>query len=255
MRNAKPVVSSAEKLMRDSETAMVDGDQFWITIEHARGAGVTSIDVEPSGMCFVIERLVVDGELLPTVVRAGRELPGATRNAMLNQARKKSVLYGLGRDRVVQGGAAERMRMGVAARLGRSVHSSQSIPLDQYPPAVREATTKLLTTARTLPVVTSVYGIVTAEFVPPQQARRLTVLGGRRLVGVRDPGKEAKVLSATVAAARMPGRRVVVTDPVEWDRILGYLTGGGLEQEAASSCLIAVGSQVFRLDVEALGQQ
>jgi hypothetical protein len=254
VRSAKPVVPKTEQLIRDSEKTLVAGDQMWLTIDHPRGQGVTSIDIDRTGQCFFMERRVGEDRALPTIVRGGRGVPASVRTAMLNASRRKGVLYGLGRDRLVSGGSAERMRLGISSGLGRSVHTSQSFPIDVYPDDVRSAAKALLDAARKLPVLSSARGIVSAEFVPPQQARRLTVLGGNRLIAVRDPGKEATELSPVVAAGRMPGRRVVVTDAYEWEQIQSYLTVGGTQETEATSCLISLGAQVYRLYVEPVGK-
>jgi len=260
IRDAKPIVPKTEELMRASEKGIVDGDTMWMTIDHARSQGVTTVDLGRDGLCFLIERKVVDGKVAPLVVRGGKGIPANVREAILQQARKKAVLFGLGRDRLLVGSGSQRMRLGVSARYGRSVHSSQSILFDEFPAEVRKAATDLLEAARILPVASIAKGVVSAEFVPPQQARRLTILSGRRLIAVRDPGKAATVLHPAVAAARMPGRSVVVLDELQWEQIQGYLTAGGTDPAAATGpdrgtgqCLIAVGAQTYRLTVSPVG--
>jgi hypothetical protein len=68
---------------------------------------------------------------------------------------------------------------------------------------------------------------------------------------VKDPGKDAETLSAVVASARMPSRRIAVTDPTQWLRIITYLNYDRPGSEAKEGqCLISVGSHTYRLIVE-----
>ena len=109
----------------------------------------------------------------------------------------------------------------------------------------------MLEVSRTMSVNKEAMGILSAEFVNPAQARRLTVLQGQKLIAVKDPGKEAKKLSAIIAAARMPGRKVVVTDPDEWLRVVTYLNynkrGANINE---GRFLISVGKQTYRVFAE-----
>ncbi len=253
--DAEPVVRSAEELLKESETASVEADTFWLGFDHAGGAGETFIDCE-AGLCFLLERRVIDGQIGPLVVRGGRGVPDQVRLEMLGQASRKSVLYAAGRGRIVGRAGAERMRLGVSARRGTSVHSSQSLPFDQYPAEVRAAATALLESARALPVASAAKGVVYAEFVMPQAARRMTVLQGQRLIGVRDPGKDEPLVAPAVMAARAPGRRIVVLDELQWEVVQNYLEAGGTapDPRGVRSCLIGVGAATYRLFVETAGE-
>ena len=71
------------------------------------------------------------------------------------------------------------------------------------------------------------------------------------MIAVKDPGKDAKTLSAIIAAARMPGRKVVVSDPEEWLRVVTYLNynkrGPNVNE---GRFLISVGKQTYRVYAE-----
>ncbi len=253
-KEAKPAVPSVDQLLEASEEGEVEADTMWLIIEHAKRRGLTTIDVLEDGTCQLIERTFgAGGRGDAIVVRAGKGVPASVSGTMMRHARRKTVLFGIGRDRLSLGAGSEQLRVGVAARHGRSVHTSPSAAFDAYPAEVREAVTALLQAARALPVAADVRAVVSAEFVDPRQARRLTAVGGQRLVAVRDPGRDATLLPPAVAAARMPGRKIVVRDALEWERIRSYMTAGGLDPDAGGQCLIAVGVQTFRLSVEVVG--
>ena len=125
------------------------------------------------------------------------------------------------------------------------------MPFSQYPEEFRESVAILMEETRRFPLNRNGLGVISSEFVNPRQAKRLTVISGQKLIAVKDPGKEAKSLSAIVGASRMPGRRIVVTDPTEWLRIITYLNydkPGSESQEG--QFLISVGAQTYRILVE-----
>ena len=253
-KEVKPVVPTVDRLLESSESAKVEADSMWLIIEHAKRRGMTTIDVGSDGVCQLIERKFGEtGRGDPVIVRAGKSVPKSISSAMMDLARQKGVLFSIGRDRLLLGAGADRLQIGVAANRGRSVHTSPSAAFDEYPKEVRAAATALLEAARDLPMANDVQAVISAEFVDPRQARRLTTLGGSRLISVKDPGREATLLPPAVAASRMPGRKIVVRDALEWEKIRAYMTAGGLNPAADGQCLISVGSQVYRLSVEVVG--
>ncbi len=260
VKESKPVIPSVEELIEKSRDAKVEADRLWIVIEHAKSGGISLIDLDKDGSCYLIERerFRTGGDSpfkQPTgnFVRFGKTIPRALRENMMDLACRKSVLFGVGGVRPLSKVESTRMRLGVAGNYGRSVHTSLLAPFDQYPEAFREAVMSLLATARAMPLRKTVRGLVSAQFIDPRQAKRLTVLGGQTLVAVRDPGKEATVLPPAVAAARMPGRMVVVENEEDWQRVLSYLSGG-TGQVKDKHCLISVGAHCYRLFVEPLGE-
>lgn len=255
LKEAKPAVPTIEHLLQSSESAKVSADSMWITIEHAKRRGVTSIDVGRDGVCHLIERdFGESGQGDAVIVRSGKSLPTSIRATMMGLARQKGILFGIGRDRLLLGTGGDQLRIGVASNHGRSVHTSPSAAFDEYPAEVREAATALLSAARKLPLLKDVKAVVSTEFVDPRRARRLTALEGQRLIVVDDPDRDATLLPPAVAAARMPGRKIVVRDALEWEEIRSYLSAAGLDPDIDGHCLISVGSQTYRLSVEVLGQ-
>jgi hypothetical protein len=254
VKESKPVIPSIEKLIEKSRDAKVEADRVWIVIEHPKSGGMSVIDLDKDGSCYLMEREQFrQGGSPSCIVRSGKTIPRALRENMIDLACRKSVLFGVGGVRLLSKVESTRMRLGVAANYGRSVYTSRPATFDQYPQAFREAVISLLAAARKLPLSEQARGIVSAQFVDPRQARRLTVLGGQALVAVRDPGKDATVLSPVVAAARMPGRMVVVEKEEDWQRVLSYLSGG-TGQVRDDHCLISVGAHCYRLLVEPLGE-
>lgn len=254
VKESKPVIPSVEKLIERSREAKVAADRVWIVIEYAKNGGTSVIDLGNDGSCYLIEREQFrPGGSSPFIVRFGKTIPRALRENMMDLACRKSVLFGVGGVRPLSKVESTRMRLGVAGNHGRSVHTSRLAPFDLYPEAFREAVMGLLAAARAMPLRKAVRGVVSAQFIDPRQAKRLTVLGGQTLVAVRDPGKEATVLSPAVAAARMPGRMVAVEKEEDWQRILSYLSGG-TGQVRGDHCLISVGAHCYRLLVEPLGE-
>jgi hypothetical protein len=254
VRESKPAVPSVEALIEKSREASVRSDRAWIVIEHAGKGGMSVIDLAGDGHCYLMERAgATKSETSSWIVRTGNTIPRAITDNMMQLASRKSVLFGVGGRRLLSRVDSGNLRLGVAANNGRSVHTSRPAALDQYPPDFMEGVLSLLAAARTLPLTKSVRGMVRAEFIDPRQARRLTVLDGRTLVAVRDPGRDATVLPPAVAAARMPGRRVAVDTEEDWKRILSYLSGG-TGQINGDHCLISLGAHTYRLFVEPLSQ-
>ena len=254
VKESKPAVPSVEKLIEKSRDAKVEADRVWIVIEHAKSVGMSVIDLDKDGSCYLMEREQFrQGGSPSCIVRSGKTIPRALRENMIDLACRKSVLFGVGGVRLLSKVESTRVSLGVAANYGRNVYTSLPATFDQYPEAFREAVITLLAAARKLPLSEQARGIVSAQFIDPRQARRLTVLGGQALVAVRDPGKEATVLAPAVAAARMPGRMVVVDEEGDWQRILSYLSGG-TGQVRDDHCLISVGAHCYRLFVEPVGE-
>ena len=251
IKESKPAVPSVEKLIEKSREASVEADQAWIDIEHSGNGGVSVIDLGADGYCYLMERGAGGTETASWIIRGGNELPKSMRDNLLRLVSRKSVLFGVGGSRLLSRIDSGNLSLGVAANNGRSVYTSRPAAFGQYPADLREGVLAFLAAARKLQLAKSARGIVRAEFIDPRQARRLTVLEGKRLVAVRDPGAEAKVLPAAVAAARMPGRKVVVASEEDWKRILNYLSGGTGKVQG-DHCLVSVGVHTYRLFVEAL---
>ncbi len=253
IKESKPAVPSVEKLIEKSREASVEADQAWLILEHAGNGGVSVIDLGADGSCYLMERGSGSKETSSWIVRGGNAIPKEIRDNLMALASRKSVLFGVGNRRLLSRIDSGNLKVGVAANNGSSVHASRPASFGQYPGDFREGVLGILAEARKLPVTKSARGIVRAEFIDPRQARRLTILDGKRLLAVRDPGREASDLPAAVAAARMPGRMVVVDSEEDWKRILSYLSGG-TGQVRGEHCLISVGVHTYRLFVEALAE-
>tara|TARA_B110000116_G_C16771659_1_gene553665 strand:+ start:1024 stop:1929 length:906 start_codon:yes stop_codon:yes gene_type:complete len=252
VKEAKPKVPTVEELLEKSKKGEVDADSMWVIIEHAKGRGVTAVDIRSDGSCWIMEKkLLGPGKSSPYIIRSSNEIPSGLSEKILGIAKQKSILFAESIGRAVAPAGAERLKIGVSANNGRSVHSSSSVPFAQYPEEFRESVAMLMEVTRSFPLNRNGLGIISSEFVNPRQARRLTVISGQKLIAVKDPGRDAKELSAIVAASRMPGRRIVVTDPTEWLRIITYLNYDRPGSEAQEGqCLISVGAQTYRILVE-----
>lgn len=249
---ATPRIPSIEELLKKSQEGKVDADSVWLIIEHAKQRGVTAIDLQSDGSCWVLEKKVVSGvDTSQYIVKYISELPNQIGEKLLSLGREKKILFADNSSFARSAINVEKLRVGVSSNNGRSVHTSPLIAFSQYPDSFREIVTLLLEVSRTMSVNKEAMGILSAEFVNPAQARRLTVLQGQKLIAVKDPGKEAKKLSAIIAAARMPGRKVVVTDPDEWLRVVTYLNynkrGANINK---GRFLISVGKQTYRVYAE-----
>ena len=251
-QKASPRIPSVEELLKKSQEGKVDADSVWLIIEHAKQRGVTAIDLQPDGSCWVLEKKVVSGvNTSQYIVKYISELPNQIGKRLLSLGREKKILFADNSSFARSAINVEKLRVGVSSNNGRSVHTSPLIDFSQYPDSFREVVTLMLEVSRTMSVNKEAMGILSAEFVNPAQARRLTVLQGQKLIAVKDPGKEAKKLSAIIAAARMPGRKVVVTDPDEWLRVVTYLNynkrGANINE---GRFLISVGKQTYRVYAE-----
>ena len=251
-QKASPRIPSVEELLKKSQEGKVDADSVWLIIEHAKQRGVTAIDLQPDGSCWVLEKKVVSGvNTSQYIVKYISELPNQIGEKLLSLGREKKILFADNSSFARSAINVEKLRVGVSSNNGRSVHTSPLIDFSQYPDNFREVVTLMLEVSRTMSVNKEAMGILSAEFVNPAQARRLTVLQGQKLIAVKDPGKEAKKLSAIIAAARMPGRKVVVTDPDEWLRVVTYLNynkrGANINE---GRFLISVGKQTYRVYAE-----
>ena len=252
VKEAKPKIPTVDELVEKSTKGEVEADSVWVIIEHAKGRGATAVDIRSDGSCWVMEKkLLSPGKLSPYIVRSSTETPNGLGEKILNIAKKKSILFAESAGRASAAAGSERVKIGVSANNGRSVHSSPSVPFSQYPEEFRESVSVLMEATRRFPLNRNALGVISSEFVNPRQARRLTVLSGQKLIGVKDPGRDAKELSAIVSASRMPGRKIVVTDPTEWLRIITYLNYDKPGTEAKEGqCLISVGAQTYRIFVE-----
>ena len=252
IKEAKPKVPTIEELLERGKKGEVDADSMWFIIEHAKERGVTAIDIRSDGSCWVMEKKVLGpGKTSPYIIRSSNEIPNGLSEKILKIAKQKSILFAENVGRAVVAAGTERLKIGVSANNGRSVHSSPSVPFSQYPEEFRESVAILMEETRRFPLNRNGLGVISSEFVNPRQAKRLTVISGQKLIAVKDPGKEAKSLSAIVGASRTPGRRIVVTDPTEWLRIITYLNydkPGSDSQEG--QFLISVGVQTYRILVE-----
>ena len=252
IKEAKPKVPTIEELLERGKKGEVDADSMWFIIEHAKERGVTAIDIRSDGSCWVMEKKVLGpGKTSPYIIRSSNEIPNGLSEKILKIAKQKSILFAENVGRAVVAAGTERLKIGVSANNGRSVHSSPSVPFSQYPEEFRESVAILMEETRRFPLNRNGLGVISSEFVNPRQAKRLTVISGQKLIAVKDPGKEAKSLSAIVGASRTPGRRIVVTDPTEWLRIITYLNydkPGSESQEG--QFLISVGAQTYRILVE-----
>ena len=252
IKEAKPKVPTIEELLERGKKGEVDAESMWFIIEHAKERGVTAIDIRSDGSCWVMEKKVLGpGKTSPYIIRSSNEIPNGLSEKILKIAKQKSILFAESVGRAVAAAGTERLKIGVSANNGRSVHSSPSVPFSQYPEEFRESVAILMEETRRFPLNRNGLGVISSEFVNPRQAKRLTVISGQKLIAVKDPGKEAKSLSAIVGASRMPGRRIVVTDPTEWLRIITYLNydkPGSESQEG--QFLISVGAQTYRILVE-----
>ena len=252
VKEAKPKIPTVDELVEKSTKGEVEADSVWVIIEHAKGRGATAVDIRSDGSCWVMEKkLLSPGKLSPYIVRSSTETPNGLGEKILNIAKKKSILFAESAGRASAAAGSERVKIGVSANNGRSVHSSPSVPFSHYPEEFRESVSVLMEATRRFPLNRNALGVISSEFVNPRQARRLTVLSGQKLIGVKDPGRDAKELSAIVSASRMPGRKIVVTDPTEWLRIITYLNYDKPGTEAKEGqCLISVGAQTYRIFVE-----
>ncbi|MDB4712100.1 hypothetical protein OAF35_05465 [Verrucomicrobiales bacterium] len=252
VKEAKPKVPTVEELLEKSKNGEVDADSMWVIIEHAKDRGVTAVDIRSDGSCWIMEKkLLGPGKSSPYIIRSSNEIPNGLSEKILGIAKQKSILFAESVGRAVAVAGGERVKIGVSANNGRSVHSSPTVPFSQYPEEFRESVALLMEVSRRFPLNRNGLGVISSEFVNPRQARRLTVISGQKLIAVKDPGRDAKELSAIVAASRMPGRRIVVTDPTEWLRIITYLNFDRPGSEAQEGqCLISVGAQTYRILVE-----
>lgn len=251
-QKASPVIPSVDELLEKSKEGNVEADSMWVVIDHAKGRGVTCIDIQSNGSCWVIEKTNLKGlATTPYVVKYSPILANAMGKKLLSLASRKDILFADNKSFSKASKNAEKVKIGVSSNNGRSVHTSPLIPFSDYPESFRENLALVMQSARTMPLSREAMGVVSSEFVNPTQSRRLTVLQGQKLIAVKDPGKNAKVLSAIIAASRMPGRKVVVTDPEEWLKVITYLNynkaGSGTRE---GRFLISVGKQTYRIFVE-----
>ena len=252
VQKASPRIPSVEELLKKSKEGKVDADSMWLIIEHAKRSGLTAIDLQSDGSCWVLEKKVISGvNASPYVVKYISKFPNQIGENLLSLGREKKILFADNSNFARSSINEEKLRIGVSSNNGRSVHTSPLISFSQYPDSFREAVTLVLELSRTMPVNKEAMGILSAEFVNPSQVRRLTVLQGQKLIAVKDPGKDAKTLSAIIAAARMPGRKVVVSDPEEWLRVVTYLNYNKRGPNVIEGrFLISVGKQTYRVYAE-----
>ena len=60
-QKASPRIPSVEELLKKSQEGKVDADSMWLIIEHAKRRGVTAIDLQSDGSCWVLEKKVIEG--------------------------------------------------------------------------------------------------------------------------------------------------------------------------------------------------
>lgn len=252
VKKAKPKIPTVDELIKKSKKGEVEADSMWVIIEHAKGRGSTAVDIRSDGSCWVMEKkLLGPGKFSPYIVRSSTEIPNGLGKEILSIAKKKSILFAESVGKASAEAGSERVKIGVSANNGRSVRSSSAVPFSQHPEKLRMSVSALIEVTRRFPLNRNALGVISSEFVDPRQARRLTVLSGQKLIAVKDPGRDAKELSAIVGASRMPGRKIVVTDPTEWLRIITYLNYDKPGSEAKEGqCLISVGAQTYRIFVE-----
>ncbi|MCH2026841.1 MAG: hypothetical protein MK172_13985, partial [Verrucomicrobiales bacterium] len=189
VKEARPKIPTVDELVEKSKKGEVEADSVWVIIDHAKGRGSTAVDIRSDGSCWVMEKkLLGPGKLSSYIVRSSTETPNGLGKKILNIAKKKSILFAQSVGRASAAAGSERVKIGVSANNGRSVHSSPSVPFSQYPEEFRESVSVLMEATRRFPLNRNALGVVSSEFVDPRQARRLTVLSGQKLIGVKDPG-------------------------------------------------------------------
>ena len=61
VQKASPRIPSVEELLKKSKEGKVDADSMWLIIEHAKRSGLTAIDLQSDGSCWVLEKKVISG--------------------------------------------------------------------------------------------------------------------------------------------------------------------------------------------------
>ena len=76
VKEAKPKIPTVEELLEKSKKGQVDADSMWVIIEHAKGRGVTAVDIRSDGSCWIMEKkLLGPGKLSPYIIRSSNEIP------------------------------------------------------------------------------------------------------------------------------------------------------------------------------------
>ena len=185
IKEARPKVPTIEELLERGKKGEVDADSMWFIIEHAKERGVTAIDIRSDGSCWVMEKKVLGpGKTSPYIIRSSNEIPNGLSEKILKIAKQKSILFAENVGRAVAAAGTERLKIGVSANNGRSVHSSPSVPFSQYPEEFRESVAILMEETRRFPLNRNGLGVISSEFVNPRLAKRLTVISGQKLIAV-----------------------------------------------------------------------
>jgi hypothetical protein len=238
-------VPSTDELLKRSENASVKADAIWVTITQlGKNTSRWVVDLNREGSCYVLK----DEDGLRTIY-GGAGVPEELVKRAFVSLTRRSVIYGE-RGRAANSSSDRRlMSIGMATWDGSRVYKTQSGPVESYPQEVQEVIASLREIAEQLPVSEESMGSIRSTFLRPAEARRLLV-GGKRIVTVEDPGKDAEELSTLEMAVRLPGRDIVVPTVDDWEALKTYVVASNPQAPESGEFYVQVSARVFQIKME-----
>lgn len=233
---------SNEELIERANKSSVQADAIWIEITKVgRDASRWVMDLNRKGSCYVIRD--EDGQ---RIIYGGGAIPPGLVKRVFTSLTRRSVIYS---DRVrppSQSHDQQLVAIGMATWDGSRVYKTQSGALESYPEDVQKLIAELRTTVDQLAVSAEAMGSIQSTFLRPNEARRM-LEGGKRIVTVEDPGKDARELSTLEMAIRLPGRDIVVPTSDDWGALETYVVASNPEDPDSGEFYVKSSARIYRV--------
>ena len=239
---------SNEELIEKANKSSVQADAIWIEITKVgQDASRWVMDLNREGSCFVIR----DDEGRRTIY-GGSGISKSLVKRAFTLLTKRSVIYS---ERTRPSGKSRDQQLvaiGMATWDGSRVYKTQSGSVESYPEEVQKLIADLRASADGLTVSQGAMGSIQSTFLRPDEARRM-LQGGKRIVTVEDPGRDAKELSTLEMALRLPGRDIVVPTEDDWAALATYVEASNPDDPDSGEFYVKSSARIFRVKMNKAG--
>ena len=235
-----------EGLIERSKTSSVQADAIWIEITTVgKNASRWVLDLNRLGSCYVLRD---DDGARSIYGGSGMDMKLVKR--AFETLTRRSVIYGARTRPTSPTDRRQLVGIGMATWDGSRVYKTQSGALETYPEEVQKIVADLRKATDHLAISTQARGSIQATFLRPAESRRILQGGGKRLVNVKDPGRDAKELSTLEMALRLPGRDIVVPTEEDWAALETYVRASNPENLDSGEFYVKSSARTYRVQMD-----
>ncbi|MGI9239516.1 MAG: hypothetical protein ACR2RV_01870 [Verrucomicrobiales bacterium] len=205
------------------------------------------MDLNRHGSCYVIR----DDDGQRTIYGGSGISPALVKRAF-TALTKRSLIYSERSRPSGQKSDQQVVAIGMATWDGSRVYKTQSGALESYPEEVQQLIADLRSSAEKLGPSAEAMGSIRSTFLRPNEARRM-LQGGKKIVTVDDPGRNAKELSTLEMAVRLPGRDIVVPTADDWGALETYVTASNPDDAKSGEFYVKSSARIFRIRMNKIG--